>query len=506
MATILYVILGSTSGLMLLAGESSRSMLFAATGIATLVSIACVLDICEANRRWFGLSISTPLGAFFIVFLMQFNIVRGWIYSLLHDDYLLLRLGGSDPDGLMTRAMCFIALFVSCFGLAYRYAPLPNWLLRTADAAIIFKATDPDTIAKNRSSVLLFSFVATLVCLCFMIAFSALAGGTDLATRISTAYVYMLPLISYSVCLALYGGVLATARDGKLMWVVVLLAMFLVISYFGRTISTFRIYGITLPVLIVGYHLAQRSRLLFCVIGMLMVFPLITHLGRNRTVANEELASAITSTLSSETEGGLVNFLMAPYLATGGDFTTVDIFASALKEKPQFHPWGLSWIYALVHFIPRQIWPSKPEGGILYDTSFSQVNQGGNVVSVPYTPGVVGDAYLEGDWPFVLLIGLMFGSAFRALDLLLGRRKMLFGPTIDYRTMYAAFLFVAFFANRSLPYFIVLFCAINVVGIIMGRYIIRMAIGLGGGSIRQRKAQRELKTIFPLPRKMSLRG
>jgi len=456
-------------------------------------------DVFLLNRKSFGAAISLPLGVFFMIFMAQFNLVRGWVFATMHDDSLLINLGGQDPDWLVTRALCWTALFIMSFGAAYRYARIPHGLMRWGDAMVIFQATDPDTITRNRSAVLLLSFLVTIGCACFIVAFSLIAGGSDLSSRVSSAYVYMLPLVIYSICLSLYGAVLNTSRDGKFMWIVALLCLFAVISYFGRTVSTFRIYSITLPALIVGYHLARKKRLLLCAVGMALVFPLITHMGKNRTADNRDLAASLATSLSAEASGGIDDFLLGPYKAAGGDFTTVDIFASVLKQEPGFYPYGLSWAYALVHFIPRQLWEGKPENGILYDTSYSMVNRGGQEVSIPYTPGVVGDAYLEGGGAFIFLIGAMFGCAFKGLDLILGRRKMLFGPTIDYCAIYSAFLFVAFFANRSLPYFIVLYTIINVAGVYLGRLVIRIAVGFSsGGANPQRRNLANLRQIRPI--------
>ncbi len=495
-----------------LAMRSEEFVFYTALIAASAAIVTSMLDLFWYNVSKFGKQVALPLGVFFLIFLAQFNVVRGWAYAIQRDDYLIVRVGGLDPMDLMTKALAWIALFILSFTLCYKYVKIPQRLLYWGDRAIIFKAVDPATILRNKTQVLVASIGVTILCALFIIGLSVIAGGADLSSVIGSAYVYMIPMSIYAMCLAFYGAILATARDGKFFWVLLLLMLYAVIAYFGRTLSQFRIYAITLPALIAGYHIAQKRRFVLTIVGIALAFPVVNYLGRNRMVSNKDLQANVAESLNADLERGISGFFLAPYSAAGGDFTTVDMFASALKEEPSHHPYGLSWLYIIVHVIPRQLWEGKPEGGILVDTSFSNVLEGGRVISLPYTPGVVGDAYLEGGWPFIFVIGAMFGFGYKWLDTLLMRRLAMFGPTMDYCVTYAAFLFVAFFANRSLPYFIALYCALNIVGVFAGRYVIQWAIKMIGqqsasGPIQRTRPTGQLKSqarpLFPTGGKSS---
>ena len=70
---------------------------------------------------------------------------------------------------------------------------------------------------------------------------------------------------------------------------------------------------------------------------------------------------------------------------------------------------------------------------------------------IPFTPGIVGDLYLEGGFTFIVLGAFVIGWFFSKLDRMIGLGRAL---AMDARlaATSAIFIFLAFFAVRSTPY------------------------------------------------------
>jgi len=151
--------------------------------------------------------------------------------------------------------------------------------------------------------------------------------------------------------------------------------------------------------MIAGIAVLQRMKgrvgFAWLIIPIVALQPFFQYLGGDRYKKNEELA-----------EVGLVEEVFGDrslteaywtFYDSGGDMNIFDTFVAATKAEPRFYPYAWSWIYVPFHFIPRAIWPGKPEKGTTMDLSFTR--------GAPYCPGIAG--FFLADGGFLWMLGSM---------------------------------------------------------------------------------------------------
>ena len=155
-----------------------------------------------------------------------------------------------------------------------------------------------------------------------------------------------------------------------------------------------------------GSMMCLRGRVSYfwVVAPMLILMPLVTELGGLRTLDNVEIHTYLSEHIVSMF--GLSRFWTT--FSSSGDMNIFDTFVAAYLYVPKTSPYILQWLYMLVHWVPRAIWHSKPEFGMLIDMSFTH--------NAPYSPGLLGLFYLEGGLWWMLLCMVAMGAILAKLD------------------------------------------------------------------------------------------
>ena len=145
---------------------------------------------------------------------------------------------------------------------------------------------------------------------------------------------------------------------------------------------------------------------------------------------------------------------------------------------------------AIIRPIPRAVWPGKPEG------LTSSIEDAMNVQGMTVSATFVGEAWMSGGYPVILLVGLAFGAIFGWWNYLASSRNSEMGILI-----YSSGFFCAVISMRSMLVFTTAMlptCA----AILLGRYVVWQLRKLD--PLRQRFwEQRALqKSRPPLPRRV----
>jgi hypothetical protein len=165
--------------------------------------------------------------------------------------------------------------------------------------------------------------------------------------------------------------------------------LFLAFTYEMRNVSIFRgfyLTGFAAGALAVFSRIRQSVNALWLIIPILLALPIFRMLGELRSAENEQLVNAIQETLQVEETPFIQRYW--EFYNSRGDINIFDTFVAAKESTPSVRPYVLSWLYVPVHWIPRAIWESKPERGILVDVSFTN--------GAPYSPGISGFFMLDG--------------------------------------------------------------------------------------------------------------
>jgi hypothetical protein len=165
--------------------------------------------------------------------------------------------------------------------------------------------------------------------------------------------------------------------------------LFLAFTYEMRNVSLFRgfyLTGLLAGALAVASRLRSQINALWLILPIVLALPLFRMLGGTRTAANEELAGQLVENFRTEDKPFLQSYW--DFYDSDGDINIFDTFVAAKESTPSVRPYMLSWLYVPVHWIPRAIWESKPERGILVDVSFTN--------GAPYSPGISGFFMLDG--------------------------------------------------------------------------------------------------------------
>jgi hypothetical protein len=186
-------------------------------------------------------------------------------------------------------------------------------------------------------------------------------------------------------------------------------ALFLAFTWLMRDVSLFRGFYIA-GVMIVGIAALQRLKgrvgYAWLILPVVLLQPFFQYLGQTRTMQSEELA-----------EQGMVDVVFEDqtlgeaywnFYRSNGDMNIFDTFVAAKQSEPTFRPYIWSWLYVPVHFIPRKLWPGKPERGTTQDLRFLR--------GAPYAPGIAGFFLLDGGLIWMLGSMALLGFLIATLD------------------------------------------------------------------------------------------
>ncbi|MEM0966358.1 MAG: hypothetical protein AAGJ81_09450 [Verrucomicrobiota bacterium] len=239
-----------------------------------------------------------------------------------------------------------------------------------------------------------------------------LAGaGRNLYGSAFGAYAYDLPVPLQSIHILAILAVLERYRyqrhPNQLFTLALSGILFLIFTWYMREVSVFRgfyIAGVMIAGLAVVMRLKGRVSYLWLILPIVLLQPIFRTLGEVRHFDNDTLREF---KLIDNTFGDLgITATYWGFYDGRGDMNILDTFVAARASEPSVTPFALSWLYAPVHFIPRFLWSSKPERGILQDLSFTN--------GAPYSPGIAGFFWLDGGSDYwmvlcMLILGLLVG-------------------------------------------------------------------------------------------------
>jgi hypothetical protein len=238
-------------------------------------------------------------------------------------------------------------------------------------------------------------------------------GGQNVLTvTYSSAYVYFLPSMVQSIHIMTVIAIVDKQRHKPFLSqftpsLVISVILMLIYTYYLRNVSFFRGYYVTgIMALFYGAMMCLRGRVgyFWIIAPMLLLMPLATEFGALRMMDNKQIHTYL-SEHASKMFG--VERLWTTF-SSGGDMNIFDTFVAAYLYEPKKSPYILQWLYTLVHWVPRAIWKSKPEFGMMIDMSFTR--------GAPYSPGLLGLFYLEGGLIWMLFGMMVIGAILAKVD------------------------------------------------------------------------------------------
>lgn len=236
-------------------------------------------------------------------------------------------------------------------------------------------------------------------------------SGFGLYESLFGAYAYELPIVLQAAHIfsVIYTARLTFAKNG-LVYFPVLVVSVLLFGFFTwemRSVSLFRGFYLT-GVMICGISalaaFKKRVGYAWLIVPILVLLPFFRILGEIRFTEKQSVISTVTEEISKRD----IAKAYWTFFDSDGDMNIFDSFVAATKSEPAYRPYALSWLYVPLHFVPRSLWPSKPEKGLLVDVSYS--------MGAPYWPGIAGLFWLDGGYLWMLLSMGLLGYIIRWLD------------------------------------------------------------------------------------------
>lgn len=207
----------------------------------------------------------------------------------------------------------------------------------------------------------------------------------------------------------------------------------LVLACFPTGLSRNMMASFYAGLLIVTFDISRRGRWFSWVIigGLVLIFPAVEVFRRIITLQQDNLMDLVTSSFT------------ASYLQ--GHFDSHQMFITVARYVEQFGlSWGKQLLGALLFFMPRSLWPGKPEGtghsAILALDQFYFSNVSAN----PATEG-----YVNFGIPGVILFAFMIGFAVSWLDKAFWKAKSGTQSLSLMQFIYPFSMFMFFFMMRG---------------------------------------------------------
>jgi hypothetical protein len=348
-------------------------------------------------------------GAFIFMSFLFFGVRP--IYMILESDYgLMLNLFRvrADIQGV-TDAMWWGSAALFCFALGAALMPMINraWLQRRQRRAA--EQRRPSLVSDKVAYGIMFFQLLTLP-----VMYVLAKSGRGLYGSSFGAYVYDLPVPLQSVHIVALVVLLERYLRRKTLSNFVMLGisgfLFLDFTWLMREVSMFRGFYIA-GVMIAGIAILQRIKgrvgYAWLIIPIIAVQPFFQYLGQDRYKKNAQME-----------EEGIVDQVFGKqsladaywqFYDSGGDMNIFDTFVAAKKAEPRFYPYAWTWLYVPLHFVPRALWPGKPEKGTTMDLSFTR--------GAPYCPGIAGFFLADGGLAWMLGSMALLGYLVSLLDL-----------------------------------------------------------------------------------------
>lgn len=347
-------------------------------------------------------------GAFIFMSFLFFGVRP--IYIIIENDYKLFRALFLVPVDLteVGDSMWWASGGMLCFAIGAFVAPLMfrHWILRRRARARV--QTLQQLVGPKISNGLLLFQVMTLP-----VMYILARSGRGLYGSAFGAYAYDLPvplqsvhIITVVVLLERYLRTKTSASLGMLCFSVFL---FLDFSWLMRDVSLFRGFYIA-GVMIVGIAALQRIKgrvgFVWLIIPIVGLQPFFQYLGQTRGAKNEKLAE--TGILEQAIGNRTLAEAYWRFYEADGDMNIFDTFVAGKVTEPAFKPYLWSWLYVPLHFVPRALWPGKPERGTTMDLSYTR--------GAPYSAGIAGLFVRDGGLVWMLACMTVLGFLLALLD------------------------------------------------------------------------------------------
>jgi hypothetical protein len=368
-----------------------------------LVASQLSLLVAEVRKRQVS-----GVGAFIFMSFLFFGVRP--IYMVMESDYRLFSFlfhVRVDPNEIGD-SMWWASAALLCFALGAFIAPrvTRGWIRKRK--IIAAKRATQNLVSSKVCYGLMFFQLCTLP-----VMFVLAKSGRGLYASGLGAYAYDLPVPLQSVhvisVVVLLERYLRTKTPGNLTMLVISGFLFLDFTWMMRDVSMFRGFYVA-GVMIAGIAALQRIKgrvgYAWLIIPLIALQPLFLYLGNERFKSNEELeeASVVEQVIRDRT----LAQTYWQFYDSKGDMNIFDTFIAAKKAEPAYYPYVWSWAYAPLHFIPRKLWPGKPDRGITQDLSFMR--------GAPYCPGIAGFFLMDGGLLWMLLSMLVLGFLVALLD------------------------------------------------------------------------------------------
>jgi len=354
------------------------------------------------------------LGAFHFVY-QGFFLMRP-LYIVLESEHK--KVGSITGGGYMSDEILFYSVLYSSLGLTFFHLGTLIYGLFIQGNGI--KGIKEVTLIRYQSyrvykKGMVFLLVSELILLVVVIYVDHLVGDRSLTSFLtfSSAYVYMLPVVGSGISTSI--TVLVSCAKNTSMGVKFLFFAFHILYQLViQDFSQFRINymsGVIIAGLSTFYAFKRRQVsgvLLFSTVILLL--PIVRFMGSatvdSISFRSGEFLSAASELLNTVSLKDYWNFF-----DIRGDLNIFDMFASGIQSVEVFHPdksYVMPWLYVLVHWVPRQIWPEKPSQGIFFNQDFMN--------GLPFSPGIVGAFFLEGGFLWMLLCMFSLGLIISHID------------------------------------------------------------------------------------------
>jgi hypothetical protein len=348
------------------------------------------------------------VGGFIFMSVLFFSVRP--IYLILEEDYDLFRTLFAIRVNMteIGDALWWASAGLWCFALGAYVAPRINrrWLRvrRQRFAA----ASQQALVSANLCYGLMLFQLLTLP---VMLVLSRM--GRSLYGSAFGAYAYDLPVPLQAVHILTIVVLLERYLRNRAPTAFIMLAvsgsLFLAFTWLMRDVSLFRGFYIA-GVMIVGIAALQRLKgrvgYAWLILPLVLLQPFFQYLGQARTMQGDELAEL--GIVEAVFEEQTLSEAYWNFYSSSGDMNIFDTFVAAKKAEPAWYPYAWSWLYVPAHFIPRKLWPGKPERGTTQDLRFLR--------GAPYAPGIAGFFLLDGGLIWMLGSMALLGFLIATLD------------------------------------------------------------------------------------------
>ncbi len=359
------------------------------------------------------------------------------IYVIANNDYsIILRLGLPVPVGInhFVDALAWVVSGLGCF----IFGALFNEQ-RAAHAA--WHRSVQGFLPRGRDLTLVFLLLQ--VAAAAALAPLGLSGRRIALTNTSdNAYIYLLPTLVHGFNLYAYVYVARRVRERPseigIFLLLVSFAIVLVDAFFLYNMSNFRgFYTVGVFTVVLATFLIFRGKIsVWLLVALFAIYPFFKTLGSDRSLSNEQvIEEVILKPGDSYTKEG-----MDRAFGYASDINMLDTLIASLNWRHRWRPYFFSYVYPLVHWVPRKVWPGKPRGGVLADVSYTY--------GIPYSPGIIGFINDDGGKLYMLLVMGLLGWFMRLWQLWTERLR-----TYELRIVtWSAFFLTALVTVRYLPY------------------------------------------------------